>query len=81
MTPGHRNGSTCSAAAALGVRTEDCVAIEDSNTGAKSAEAAGCTVLVVENHVPVLDGPRRVFRDTLEGLSVDDLAGLQAGLA
>lgn len=70
-----------SAAAALGVRTEDCVAIEDSNTGAKSAEAAGCTVLVVENHVPVLDGPRRVFRDTLEGLSVDDLAGLQAGLA
>jgi HAD superfamily hydrolase (TIGR01509 family) len=64
------------AAAALGVAAEDCVAIEDSNTGAKSAEAAGCTVLVVENHVPVLDGPRRVFRDTLEGLSVDDLRGL-----
>jgi len=33
-------------------------------------------VLVVENHVPVLDGPRRVFRDTLEGLSVDELRGL-----
>ena len=32
------------------------VAIEDSNTGARSAEAAGCTVLVVENHVPVLPG-------------------------
>jgi len=66
------------AAAALGVRPEECVAIEDSNTGAKSAEAAGCLVLVVENHVPVLEGPRRVFRDTLEGISVDDLRGLAA---
>lgn len=65
------------AAAALGVRPGDCVAIEDSNTGAKSAEAAGCTVLVVENHVPVLDGPRRVFRDTLVGLSAADLGGLR----
>jgi HAD superfamily hydrolase (TIGR01509 family) len=64
------------AAAALGVSTGDCLAIEDSNTGAKSAEAAGCTVLVVENHVPVLDGPRRVFRDTLEGLSAGDLGDL-----
>jgi HAD superfamily hydrolase (TIGR01509 family) len=64
------------AAAALGVPPEECVAIEDSNTGAKSAEAAGCTVLVVENHVPVLDGPQRVFRDTLEGLSVEDLRSL-----
>jgi HAD superfamily hydrolase (TIGR01509 family) len=64
------------AAAALGVRAEDCVAIEDSNTGAKSAEAAGCLVLVVQNHVPVLDGPRRVFRDSLEGLTAEDLREL-----
>jgi HAD superfamily hydrolase (TIGR01509 family) len=64
------------AAAALGVPPEECVAIEDSNTGAKSAEAAGCTVLVVENHVPVLDGPRRVFRETLSGLTAEDLAAL-----
>jgi len=64
------------AAAALGVPPEECVAIEDSNTGAKSAEAAGCLVLVVENHVPVLEGPRRVFRDTLEGLSAAGLAVL-----
>jgi HAD superfamily hydrolase (TIGR01509 family) len=61
------------AAASLGVRPEQCLAIEDSNTGAKSAEAAGCLVLVVENHVPVLDGPRRVFRDTLDGLTAEDL--------
>jgi HAD superfamily hydrolase (TIGR01509 family) len=66
------------AAAALGVPPEECVAIEDSNTGAKSAEAAGCLVLVVENHVPVLEGPRRVFRDSLDGLSVDDLRALSA---
>ena len=62
------------AAAALGVPPEECLAIEDSNTGAKSAEAAGCTVLVVENHVPVLEGPRRVFRESLVGLGVDELA-------
>src|SRR4051794_8963568 len=64
------------AAAALGLPPGECVAIEDSNTGAKSAEAAGCLVLVVENHVPVLDGPRRVFRESLAGLGVEDLRGL-----
>jgi HAD superfamily hydrolase (TIGR01509 family) len=66
------------AAAALGVPPERCLAIEDSNTGAKSAEQAGCQVLVVENHVPVLEGPRRVFRETLEGLTARDLAELTA---
>ena len=58
------------AAAALGLGAEECLAIEDSNTGAKSAEAAGCLVLVVENHVPVLPGERRVFADTLQGLDL-----------
>jgi HAD superfamily hydrolase (TIGR01509 family) len=70
--------SYLTAAAALGVPPEECLAIEDSNTGAKSAEAAGCLVLVVENHVPVLDGPRRVFRESLGGLTAADLAGLSA---
>lgn len=59
------------AAAALGVAPSDCLAVEDSNTGAKSAESAGCVVLVVENHVPVLAGERRVFADTLEGIDLD----------
>ncbi len=63
------------AAAALGLRAEDCLAIEDSNTGARSAEAAGCLVLVVENHVPVLQTDRRVFADSLAGL---DLAAVWA---
>jgi HAD superfamily hydrolase (TIGR01509 family) len=59
------------AAAALGLRAEDCLAIEDSDTGARSAEAAGCLVLVVENHVPVLPGPRRLFADSLEDVRLD----------
>ena len=61
------------AAAILGVAPEHTVAIEDSNTGARSAEAAGCTVLVVQNHVPVLPGERRVFVDSLVGMTVADL--------
>ena len=61
------------AAAILGVPPEHTVAIEDSNTGARSAEAAGCTVLVVQNHVPVLPGERRVFVDSLVGMTVADL--------
>jgi HAD superfamily hydrolase (TIGR01509 family) len=58
----------------LDVDPADCLAIEDSNTGARSAEAAGCTVLVVPNHVPVLPGDRRVFATSLEGMDVTRLA-------
>ena len=61
------------AAAVLGVDPADTLAIEDSNTGARSAEAAGCTVLVVPNHVPVLPGPRRTFRPGLGGLTFSEL--------
>lgn len=64
------------AAAELGVEPTDCIAIEDSNTGAKSGEAAGCLVLCVPNHVPILEGERRVFRDTLVDMSASDLASL-----
>lgn len=64
------------AAASLGVAVEECVAIEDSNTGAASAAAAGCTVLCVPNHVAIEPGERRVFRDTLVGLTPEDLAAL-----
>jgi HAD superfamily hydrolase (TIGR01509 family) len=64
------------AARNLGVLPGDCLAIEDSNTGARSAVAAGCTVLVVPNHVPVLPGERRVFRDSLADVTARDLATL-----
>ena len=56
------------AAAQLRLPAEECLAIEDSNTGARSAETAGCRVLVVPNHVPVLPGERRSFVDSLAGL-------------
>jgi len=62
------------AAALLDVDPATCLAIEDSDTGATSAEAAGCTVLCVPNHVPILEGERRVFVETLDGLAAADLA-------
>lgn len=65
------------AASLLGVPPEECVAIEDSNTGTRSAEAAGCTVLVVPNHVPVLPGERRVFVESLAGLDARFLQTLR----
>jgi HAD superfamily hydrolase (TIGR01509 family) len=61
------------AALGLGVHAASCLAIEDSNTGARSAVAAGCTVLVVPHHVPVLEGERRIFRSTLVGLDTASL--------
>ncbi len=65
------------AAAALGLDPAECLAIEDSNTGARSAESAGCTVLVVPNHVPILPGERRIFVDSLDGLDTDFLQTLR----
>ena len=67
------------AAALLGVDPAATIAVEDSNTGARSAEAAGCTVLVVPNHVPVLPGERRVFRDSLRDLTHFTLNDLLSG--
>lgn len=60
----------------LAVDPTKCVAIEDSPTGTASAVAAGCTVLVVPCEVPVAAGERRVFRPSLEGLTVADLTAL-----
>jgi HAD superfamily hydrolase (TIGR01509 family) len=60
----------------LGVDPGDCVAIEDSPTGVSSAVAAGATVLVVPCEVDVDPGERRVFRTSLEGLTVADLTAL-----
>ncbi len=64
------------AVAELDLMPGECVAIEDSNTGAKSAAAAGCTVLCVPHHVPILEGEGRVFVDSLAGLDVAGLAEL-----
>jgi len=69
------------AAAALGAEPHACVAIEDSPTGARSAEGAGAHVLVVPNTVSVPGGPGRTSVPSLVGIGVDDLAALAAGHA
>src|SRR5699024_275689 len=61
------------AARLLGVEPADCIAIEDSPTGAASADAAGCHVLAIPHHVPVPESPRRSHRDTLDGLDARGL--------
>ncbi|EME22196.1 HAD family hydrolase [Rhodococcus triatomae] len=66
------------AAELLGVDPQRCLAVEDSPTGAASAEAAGCSVLVVPSLIEVPAGPRRTFRDTLVGLTAEDLHSLHA---
>ncbi|MBO0841108.1 MAG: HAD family phosphatase [Sciscionella sp.] len=64
------------AARLLGVPARRCVAIEDSQAGATSAAAAGCTVLVIPNDMPVVLGERMVRRDSLVGVDAELLAGL-----
>lgn len=61
------------AAALLGLETAHCLAVEDSVTGALSAEEAGCPVLVVPNDVEVPRTPRRQHITSLAGVDVADL--------
>jgi HAD superfamily hydrolase (TIGR01509 family) len=63
------------AASLLGQAPDDCLAIEDSVTGAASADSAGCRVLVVPNDVEVPAGPRRRHAKSLVDL---DVAALRA---
>ena len=66
------------AAAALGVATGDCVAIEDSPTGVASARAAGCVVVAVPAEVD-LSGIAGVTHVTsLTRVSVETLRALVA---
>ena len=53
----------------LDVLASECLAIEDSDTGATSAIAAGCTVLVAHPCTSASPGPGRVFTESLAGLS------------
>ncbi|MFC9659115.1 HAD family hydrolase [Nocardia sp. NPDC127606] len=61
------------AAELLGVDPGDCVAIEDSPTGSLAAQGAGCGLIVIPCEIAVPEAPGRVFRESLIGLSVDDL--------
>jgi HAD superfamily hydrolase (TIGR01509 family) len=64
------------AAEKLGVDPARCLAIEDSVTGATSANAAGCDVLAIPHFVDVPAAARRVLLPTLEGLTADSLDAL-----
>ncbi|WP_275426197.1 HAD family hydrolase [Nocardia arizonensis] len=61
------------AAQLLDVDPKHCVAIEDSPTGARAAQAAGCAVIVVPCEIAVPAAFGRVFRESLVGLTVDHL--------
>ena len=69
------------AATLLGVRIEDCVAIEDSPTGVASAVASGAAVLAVpaELELPETDGVHLLT--TLEGVDPGYLAALLSSAA
>jgi HAD superfamily hydrolase (TIGR01509 family) len=64
------------AARLLGVRAEDCVAIEDSPTGVRSAVAAGVPTLAVPHVVTVPEMAGAVHLDTLAGITPSRLAEL-----
>jgi haloacid dehalogenase superfamily, subfamily IA, variant 3 with third motif having DD or ED len=64
------------AAHLLGLTPDSCLAVEDSPTGAASAEAAGCVVLAVPAEIPVPAGIRRMIRTSLVGVTVDYLTDL-----
>ncbi|MFJ3899789.1 HAD-IA family hydrolase [Streptomyces sp. NPDC090083] len=54
---------------ALGVDPAACVAVEDTQTGVSSAEAAGCAVLAVPSLAPIDTAPGRTVRDSLVGIT------------
>lgn len=64
----------------LGLTPAQCLAIEDSVTGAASAEDAGCPVLVVPNDVEVPPSPRRRHVESLAGVDVIELRRIFADL-
>lgn len=66
------------AARLLGADPSECVAIEDSDTGTRSAIAAGCVTLTVPCDAPVPDRPGRCFARSLADVQLADLRQLLA---
>jgi HAD superfamily hydrolase (TIGR01509 family) len=64
------------AARLLGVDSAQCVALEDSPSGAASATAAGCRVVAVPSVAPIEAAPQRVVVGTLAGIDIDFLRAL-----
>ncbi|MFI2764196.1 HAD-IA family hydrolase [Streptomyces echinatus] len=63
---------------ALGVEPAACVAVEDTETGVASAEAAGCAVLAVPSLAPIGAAPGRTVRDSLAGVTAQELSRMVA---
>lgn len=61
------------AATLLGLAPDQCLAVEDSITGAAAAEDAGCPVLVVPNDVEVPTSPRRHHVSSLARVGIPQL--------
>ena len=61
---------------ALGVDARRCVVFEDSETGARSGNAAGAYVIAVPNQVEIPPAPRRRRFSSLAELTVDRVASL-----
>lgn len=64
------------AAELLGVDPADCVALEDSNTGLRSAEAAGTKAVGIPNFIEIPQIEGRILWPTLEGVRLKDLQRL-----
>ena len=64
------------AIAALGVRAQECVAIEDSRSGVGAALASGARTLAVPHLVEIPDAPGLARVPTLEGVAPGDLWAL-----
>ena len=64
------------ACAELAVRPSRCVVFEDSETGARSGNAAGALVVAIPQRVPIPDAPRRVRVSSLTELDVPTLGRL-----
>ncbi|GAB3070534.1 HAD family hydrolase [Intrasporangium mesophilum] len=62
----------------VGAEPADCVAIEDSPAGVRSATAAGVPTIAIPHVVPVPDTEGSVRIDTLAGVSATDLMTIVA---
>jgi HAD superfamily hydrolase (TIGR01509 family) len=67
------------AARRLGVDPRDCVAIEDSPAGMRSAHASGAVTLAVRRHVPLPFVPGVSRLTSLDGVDLDGVARFFAG--
>jgi beta-phosphoglucomutase-like phosphatase (HAD superfamily) len=67
------------AAELLGVRAEDCVAVEDSPNGLAAAIASGATTIAVPNDAVLPESGDFLLWPTLAGRTVEDLRDSLSG--